>query len=472
MHYIRKVLLIMVLFLCLFPTLTVMAEEQTGERIYYILVDRFVNGDSSNDLEINIDDPSAYHGGDLQGIIDKIPQLSKLGITTLNLSPVMTAASYHGFDLLDAQSVDPHFGDIAELQNLVAEADDNDMNVILDFALTHVGKDHNWVNEQSDWVSEPSVNQLNEELPTVNLENEDVQQYFLETAVYWMKTAGIDGFHVYVDEQVPSSFIEELRQRIQGEKEDAFLIVDGIEDENSMDHDFQSEAVDILKQTGESLEPLLTQEMSGVHYLESALTLRFTHATVKEGFHPVTRWKLASTLLYTLPGSSFVYQGVEVPMDNGIDEPDHNMAELNKEDEEITQHLEKLATIRQDSTALKQGDMELVSQTGAMSVYKRSDQNQTMYIAINNDSETQVASLEGISEDMQLNGLLEDNIVRKQDDGTHKVILERETSNIFILEEDSGFNWIFITMIVVIIGGFIAFIVANGVKNRKMRQQA
>ncbi|MGP4041842.1 alpha-amylase family glycosyl hydrolase [Gracilibacillus sp. D59] len=471
MHYIRKVLLIMVLFLCLFPTLTVMAEEQRGERIYYILVDRFVNGDSSNDIEINIDDPSAYHGGDLQGIIDKIPELSELGITTINLSPVMTSASYHGFDPLEAQSINPQFGNIADLQNLVAEAEEYDINVILDFVLTHVDNKHIWVNEQSDWVSEPSVNPLDDELPTVNLENEDVQQYFLETAVYWMKTAGIDGFHVYVNEQTPQSLIDELRQRIQEENEDAFLLVDGKDDENALDHDFQSQAVDILKQPGESLEPLFSQEMGGVHYVESAMTSRLAHEAVKEGFHPVTRWKLASTLLYTLPGSSFLYQGVEVPMDNGVDEPDHRMAELNKEDEEIVQHLKKLSSIRQESTALKQGDIELVAQAGAMSVYKRSDQNQTMYIAINNDTETQVASLEGIGDDKQLRGLLEDNIVRQQNDGTHKMILERETSNVFILEEDTGFNWFFISMMVVILGGFIAFIVAVGVKNRKMRQQ-
>ncbi|WP_018933381.1 alpha-amylase family glycosyl hydrolase [Gracilibacillus lacisalsi] len=470
MLYIRKVLLVMVLCLFLIPNLTVMAEEQTEEGIYYILVDRFVNGDSSNDIEINIDDPSAYHGGDLQGVIDKIPYLSELGITTINLSPIMTAASYHGFDPLNGQSVDPQFGNIAVLQNLVAETNENNIKVILDFVLSHVDNEHLWVNEQSDWVSQPSSNQLSEELPTVNLQNEDVQQYFLETAVYWMNSTGIDGFHVYVDEQTPQSFIDELRQRIQAEKEDAFLIVDGMEDENNIDHDFRKEAVDILKQPGESLEPLFSHEITGVHYMESVLTSRFTHETVKEGYHPVTRWKLASTLLYTLPGSSLFYQGVEVPMDNGEDEPDHRMAELNKEDEEISQHLEKLAAIRQDSSALQNGEMELVDQAGAMSVYKRSAEDQTMYIAINNDTETQTASLDEISEDMQLRGLLEDNIVRQQNDGTYRVILERETSNIFVLEEDSGFNWFFIAMMVVILGGFVAFIVAVSVKNRRMRQ--
>ncbi|GAE93610.1 neopullulanase [Gracilibacillus boraciitolerans JCM 21714] len=158
-------------------------------------------------------------------------------------------------------------------------------------------------------------------------------------------------------------------------------------------------------------------------------------------------------------------------MDNGLAEADHRMAELNKEDEQLIQHIEKLAEIHQKSSALQQGDLDVVMEAGAMAVYKRSDQNQTMYIAINNDTETQVASLEGINENEQLRGgLLDDNIVRVQEDGTHKVILERETSNIFILEENTGLNWFFISMLVVIMGGFVAFIVAVNVKSKKVKK--
>ncbi|MDX8045765.1 alpha-amylase family glycosyl hydrolase [Gracilibacillus sp. S3-1-1] len=472
MQYIRKIVFILFLLLCVAPSLTVMADEEMEERIYYILVDRYVNGDNSNDIDINIDDPSAYHGGDLQGIIDKLPTISDLGITTINLSPIMTADSYHGFDPLDHQTIDPQFGSVADLQNLVNAAHENDIKIILDYAISHVSAEHSLVSEQSGWIAESSMNPLAEELPTVDLNREDVQQYFIETAIYWMNNAEVDGFHVYVNEQTPRSFIDELRQRINAEKEDALLIIDGANDENGMNPVFQTEIVDILKQPGQSLEELFSENIPGVHYVESALTSRFAHEAVKEGYHPITRWKLAVTLLYTLPGSTFLYQGVEVPMDNGVDEPDHRMAELNKEDDELVHHLEKLATIRKTSHALADGDLELIEQSGAMSVYKRSTPEQVMYVAINNDTETQVASLVDIDENMQLRGLLEDNIVRQQRDGTYKVILDRETSNIFILEEDSGFNWFFISMMVIIFGGFVAFIIAVGVKNRQFKKQA
>ncbi|SHM43410.1 alpha-amylase family glycosyl hydrolase [Gracilibacillus kekensis] len=471
MHYIKKGIPLILLLLLVLPAVNVMAKEQIDERIYYILVDRYVNGDNDNDIEIDIDDPNAYHGGDLQGITDEIPSLNELGISTINLSPVMVASSYHGFDPIEHQSVDPQFGDISDLQQLISKAHENDMKVIMDFPLTNVAQFHNWSEQGTEWVKAPTTNQLGEKLPALDLNNQEVEQYFLETVVYWMKTVNVDGFHFYVNEQTPQAFIEELQQRVKSENEQAVVILDGNKGKEGMQHSFQKEAVEVLKQPGESLDPLINTESNGVHYMESVVTPRFTHESVQAGFNPVTRWKLASTLLYTLPGASFVYQGVEVPMDNGLAEPDHRMAELNKEDEELVQHLEKLANIHENSSALKLGDMELMAQEGAMSVFKRSDQNQTMYVAINNDTETKVASLEDIGDDMQLRGLLEDNIVRVQNDGTHKVILERETSNIFILEEDTGFNWFFISMVVVIIGGFVAFIVAVGVKNRKMRNK-
>ncbi|GAE93611.1 glucan 1,6-alpha-glucosidase [Gracilibacillus boraciitolerans JCM 21714] len=304
MNYIKKGIPFMLLIFLLLPSVSVLAKEQMDERVYYILVDRFVNGDNNNDIEIDIDNPEAYYGGDFQGIIDKLSNLQKLGITTINLSPIMVASSYNGFDPVDYQSVDPQFGDMADLQQLVAEAHENDMEVVLDFPITHVAENHSWTSENTDWIKDASTNQLEEQLPAINLDSQEVQEYFLETAVYWMKSANVDGFHIYVNDQIPELFIEQLRERIFNEDEQATLIIDGMETEvgSSMLPSFRTEAVTILKQPGQSVEPLLRNELTGVHYLESVLTPRFAHEAVQAGFNPVTRWQLASTLLYTLPG--------------------------------------------------------------------------------------------------------------------------------------------------------------------------
>ncbi|MEC8277405.1 MAG: alpha-amylase family glycosyl hydrolase, partial [Myxococcota bacterium] len=56
--------------------------------IYFILVDRYFNGDPSNDIRIDLEDPQAFHGGDLQGITQKLDSIQTLGADTIWLSPI------------------------------------------------------------------------------------------------------------------------------------------------------------------------------------------------------------------------------------------------------------------------------------------------------------------------------------------------------------------------------------------------
>ena len=95
-----------------------------------IFPDRFYNGDPSNDhsgmpipgqstvVHTNWDDQPAnspnstsdFFGGDLQGIIDKLPYLKSLGINTLYLNPIFEAASNHKYDTADYYTIDPDSG--------------------------------------------------------------------------------------------------------------------------------------------------------------------------------------------------------------------------------------------------------------------------------------------------------------------------------------------------------------------------
>src|SRR5699024_2286459 len=163
------------------------------------------------------------------------------GITTINLSPIMTSSNYHGFHTEDYQNIDPQFGDISDLQNLVTKAHENDMKVVLDMALTHISPEHVWVSEQTNWIDGTTTNQWGEELPTLNFTNPELQEYFYETAVHWLTSTDIDGFHLYVNENTPSTFIETLRERILSEKDTAMVMVDGKQDPYQVNHAFQEQ---------------------------------------------------------------------------------------------------------------------------------------------------------------------------------------------------------------------------------------
>lgn len=144
--------------------------EWVKEAVFYqIFPDRFCNGDLSNDVRtgeysqdghpaIHMEDWNApaltyqeghcldFYGGDLQGIIEKIPYLKELGVTAVYLNPIFHAPSVHKYDCLDYFKVDPHFGGDEALAQLSAALHENGMKLILDISINHTGTAHRWFN--------------------------------------------------------------------------------------------------------------------------------------------------------------------------------------------------------------------------------------------------------------------------------------------------------------------------------------
>ena len=95
--------------------------EMQDEIIYSIMVDRFNNGDPTNDKDADSNDPLAYHGGDFKGITEKLGYLNDLGITAIWLTPVFDnkANGYHGYWINDFYKPNEYFGTMEEFKNLV-----------------------------------------------------------------------------------------------------------------------------------------------------------------------------------------------------------------------------------------------------------------------------------------------------------------------------------------------------------------
>ncbi|MFK7991123.1 MAG: alpha-amylase family glycosyl hydrolase, partial [Sandaracinaceae bacterium] len=115
--------------------------------IYQLLTDRFANGDAHNDWRVDPTALARYQGGDWQGTIDRLDYLEELGVTALWISPLVLNVDtdagfdgYHGYWAVDLERVNPHFGDLATLRNLVDEAHARGMVVILDIVTNHFGQ--------------------------------------------------------------------------------------------------------------------------------------------------------------------------------------------------------------------------------------------------------------------------------------------------------------------------------------------
>ncbi|MEZ4409188.1 MAG: alpha-amylase family glycosyl hydrolase [Polyangiales bacterium] len=117
------------------------------EVIYQLLVDRFEDGDTSNDQRVDRTSLGRYQGGDWLGVVNRLDYLQSLGVTTLWISPIVRNVdtdagfdAYHGYWASDLTLLNPHFGDLASLRRLVRECHARGLRVIVDIVTNHMGQ--------------------------------------------------------------------------------------------------------------------------------------------------------------------------------------------------------------------------------------------------------------------------------------------------------------------------------------------
>jgi alpha-amylase len=499
----KKVVLLLVPFLlfCNFNVQAVEKEERTwqDEMIYFIMVDRFNNGDTSNDFEVNVNDPKAYHGGDLKGVTEKLDYIKDMGFTAIWLTPIVKneEKGYHGYWTEDFYEVEEHFGTIEDFKALVNEAHNRDLKVILDLVVNHTGYNHPWVNEpeKTNWFhkNEDITNWDNQDnvengqlfgLPDLAHENPEVEKYLLDMAKWWITETDIDGYRLDTVRHVPKSFWEKFTSEVKSVKEDVFLIGEvwnsdpryvaaygetGID--SFVDYLFFEEAVKTFREPNQSLDRLNKVWVRNQtfykdpyllgNFLDNHDNLRFTREVIKKKQNPETRLKLGLTYLFGAPGIPIIYYGTEIALDGGVD-PDNRRMMSFRADKVIIDYIAKLANIRQQFPSLRHGDFEMVFKEKGMAVFKRTYEDETTILAINNSSETMTASIdvESIGEGKELGALLNDEIVRANQ-GQYNLTMDRETANMFVVHEKSGLNWTFIGAILgvwILFGSFILFV--------------
>lgn len=173
--------------------------------IYFVMVDRFENGDRSNDGVIDLADPQAFHGGDLKGVINRLDWIQSLGFDTVWLSPVFKTrptawngfGAFHGYWTWELDRLEPRFGDELLLARLRRELDRRGMKLVLDVVLNHVGPDAPLVQQKPEWfhrrggvtdwsdADQLTMNDVHG-LPDLATEKPEVFAYLLESTRRWL----------------------------------------------------------------------------------------------------------------------------------------------------------------------------------------------------------------------------------------------------------------------------------------------
>jgi glycosidase len=122
-------------------------DDWRDEIIYQVLVDRFADADQSNDYRVDPTSAARYHGGDWRGLANRLAYIQALGVTTLWISPIVKNVetdagidSYHGYWQQDPFSLNPHFGNLDDLRDLIGRAHAVGIKVILDVVTNHMGQ--------------------------------------------------------------------------------------------------------------------------------------------------------------------------------------------------------------------------------------------------------------------------------------------------------------------------------------------
>lgn len=224
--------------------------------IYFVFIDRFNNGDKTNDnpmLDPEVSESANYLGGDFQGVIDKINEgyFTKLGVDVLWLSPVIDNpevayredtppnkkySGYHGYWPKDFYKVEEHFGTSSKLKELVKVAHKNNMKVIFDAVFNHAVIENEIYKKNPQWFGTlelpdgrknirlfdeyPLTTWFDSFNPTFDFEsNPGAQNYIIENAIWWIKEFDIDGFRLDAVKHVPHSFWKALRTKVKEEIE-------------------------------------------------------------------------------------------------------------------------------------------------------------------------------------------------------------------------------------------------------------
>ena len=138
----------------------------SADVVYLIMSDRFVDGDASNnstkDTKEKADkaNVNGRFGGDIQGIINSFDHISKLGCTAIWPTPLLcddeAAWSYHGYACSDYYHIDPRYGSNALYAQMVQQAHEHGLKILMDMVPNHCGAAHWWMQDlpYKDWINQ------------------------------------------------------------------------------------------------------------------------------------------------------------------------------------------------------------------------------------------------------------------------------------------------------------------------------
>ena len=444
--------------------------------MYFMMVDRFVDGDTSNNKPVN--DPAIlakaqYYGGDIKGITQKIKAgyFQDLGINTIWISPITQNptdawgqfndpdtkfSGYHGYWPITSTSVDYRLGNSADVKEMLRTAHSNGLSVLLDYVANHVHEQHALYQKHKDWVTPlylPDGTMNTEKwdehrlttwfdtfLPTLDLEKQEVTDFMVDSAIYWITEYDFDGFRHDATKHIPNNFWRTLNKKVKkvsqekgkyiyqiGETYGSHELINSYIGSGLLDAQFDFNMYDnalpvfatqdeSMTRLGEALEAGLSTY--GYHHLMGNITgnqdkprfMSYADGTLSFDTpwmeYKRMGWKqtieVQDSLAYrkmamfnafnlTIPGIPIIYYGDEIGM-AGAGDPDNRrmmrFENLKKQEAALQKEIGSLIQVRTKNLALVYGDFTVEENTTTKLKYTRRYFDNQVGITLNKEDWT------------------------------------------------------------------------------------
>lgn len=404
---------------------------------YQIFPERFANGDKSLDpdgvLPWGSTEPTKenFFGGDLEGVIQKIPYLKELGIDGIYFTPIFKAYSNHKYDTIDYMEIDPQFGTKETLKKLIDICHQNGIKVMLDAVFNHSGfyfpqfqdvlekGEHsqfkNWFYvHEFPLLTEPMPNYdtfaFTPFMPKLNTENPEVKEYLLEVGRYWVREFDIDGWRLDVANEVDHAFWRQFRREVKAIKPDLYILGEiwhdampwlrGDQFDAVMNYPFTSNILEFFARGTITAKDFVENMTSVIHMYpknvnEVAFNLVGSHDTPRiltECHEDLDQVKQIFTILLTFYGTPCIYYGDEIGMTGVMDPGCRKCMEwdVKKQNRELFEHVQKLIRLRKEHPLLaNDGELSflLTDHDDTCLAYTRSGGGKTIIVILNSGNE-------------------------------------------------------------------------------------
>ena len=401
-----------------------------------------------------------YFQGDLKGIEEKLPYLKSLGVTCIYLNPIFEAQSNHRYDTANYEKMDPLLGTEKDFSNLCKSAEKLGMSVILDGVFSHTGDDSIYFNKYGRYDSVGAYQSKASPyykwykfidypenyhswwgisiLPEVIEEAPEFIEYITGKNGIARKWLGLGarGWRLDVADELPDTFLDELRRSVKDENKDALIlgevwedasnkfsygqrrryfggkqldsvmnypfaeaiisfirsgIVEGFSDKIlTITENYPKCCVDVLMNhigTHDTMRILTQLAGESCEYRDRSWQSSH-HLTEKQYEKGVKLLKLASVIQFTLPGVPCIYYGDEAGMEGYKDPFNRFCYPWGKENKELIEHYTVLGAMRHGCDCLKEGEYYTLSEMlGCLAFVRKSKKDSILVIVNRNEHE-------------------------------------------------------------------------------------